>query len=139
MSKPIVKAIKILVINDLDDKKNTYFTDAIIKILDRDRTNKKSWTHPFTDTRTGIGSEVPNPLDKSIRHRPVETVCIHRSDLKIAPSDPTSVSFTYLLYDGSQLKIDQGVSRTETLRDFDAVIVSGASENTTDLAVRTQS
>ncbi len=136
----VTKAIKILVINDSDDQKDTYFTDAIVKILDRDRTNKQSWINPFTDTRTvrGSPSVSVDKQSKIIRHRPVETVCIHRNDLKVAPSDPTSVTFTYLLYDGSQLKIDQGVTRTESLRDFDAVIVSGASENAIDPAVQCQ-
>ncbi len=81
------------------------------------------------------------PVDKQskiIRHRTVETVCIHRYDLKVAPSDPTSVMFTCLLYDGSQLKIDQGVSRTESLRDLDGVIVNSASENSIDSAVQCQ-
>ncbi len=107
----VTKAIKIVVINHSYHQKDAYFTDVFLKILDRDCTNKQSWINPFTDTRTVRGSP-SMPVDKQskiIRHRTVETVCIHRYDLKVAPSDPTSVMFTCFLYDGSQLKIDQGV------------------------------
>ena len=56
---------------------------------------------------------------------PSPQVCINWSQLPATAACAADVHFTYLLYPGSQLKIDQGVCKSGGLGDFDGLVVIG--------------
>ena len=138
--------LRILVINNADDGEE--FSEPIVKILGRSRVvGKQTWMSSFTQTKmipkTSATSKpkFSSPSKKTQLElqlemddaASIECVTIYWDALKV-DAQTGEVTFTHTLYLGSQLVIDQGQTRTESLAAFDGIISSGSPQGDDPMA-----